>query len=647
MYDTTHPNPIGPARPQRRRGKGKMMLPVSRTLPMTDVLPNHATHDSCPSARTIILNAPVRDIAEFRQLALLARRLTPHGRVELNISTLAQKAVHTIPPGGSPWHEYASCNPTPACFFPDEALAPFIPASFVAANRAMLLAKAEVLRELDLGAAFWSYEPNHLPEAFFERYPDLRGPRGDHPRRSRHEAFAPCVDQPQVLAMTRRMVGELVRHVPELGTYFFKTNDAGPALCWSHGLYSGANGPESCHHQAMGKRVGGLVQSIQQGARDAGGAMTVHFTGHFSSGELHSITDHLPPDSYIREGGKGSISLSSGIDSCYPVRGIFDLLGALLALSSPKSRATPTMFLDLRAHYDRAHEQMGTCEKMLEVVSAALSEPPTGTLGAYELARRLCDGWVGLERGEALFEAMAALHEALKYKRAALPRVSAIYGGVSLRYITRPLMLMPQRLSAAEEAYFLPHLFNVSLEQARLDYLDVHGARLQPEWMSMDSDDPRVWAISTARDRFDGVAARLDALGDDPDVGYWRQMAASLRLYGCILQSCGNFHAMQIIRDRSGKKLRAHGPLRPTRTGEGESDFALVNDILRDELDNTARTIGLLKRAGLEIISHATDPADEDTFLLGPNILDQLERKRALMRAHWLDAHDCFVSPNR
>jgi hypothetical protein len=90
--------------------------------------------------------------------------LKRHGRVEVNISTLADKSRHEIPAGGSPWHEYAACNPTPAKFFPDDMLAPFLPGEAIEKNRQLLLAKAAILRELDLGAAFCSYEPNFLPE---------------------------------------------------------------------------------------------------------------------------------------------------------------------------------------------------------------------------------------------------------------------------------------------------------------------------------------------------------------------------------------------------------------------------------------------------------------------------------------------------
>ncbi len=598
--------------------------------------------------RTIVVNTPIRDLSVYRALATMVARLKKHGRVEMNISALAEKSRHEMPEGGSPWHEYASLNPTPAKFFPDAMLAPFLPESFVARNRKLLLDKAEILREMGLGAAFWSYEPNFLPEAFFAAHPTLRGPRTDHPRRSLAEEFAPCVDAPETREMTSRMVQQLASEVPELGTYFFKTNDAGPGLCWSDWQYSGANGPRDCRHRSMGQRVRGLVESIQQGARRAGREISVHMTGNFSQDEIQSIRAHLPDDAHLREAGGGSINISSCADLCYPARGILDVVGTLWSLQAIKGRHVRTVFLDLRTFYDRAYERLDTSEKLIETVDDFLADPKFGTVAVYEKARAMCAKWVGDERADELFEVMVELHEAIKYKRAALPRMNTIYGAVSLRYINRPLVVLPDRLSGDEEAYFLPHVFNVSSERARLDYIDIHGTRLNPEWVSLDAEDPRVWAADTLRSRLIGIAKRFEKFGDAPEAATWVQMAGAIRLYANMLRSCANFFAMQIIRDRHAARFSG-GPVDvPLRASlQGHPDLAIANEIMRDELDNAIETISLLKQHGLDILSHAELPADEDTFLLGPDIVQQIERKCEVMRAHWLDAERYLATPNK
>lgn len=599
---------------------------------------------------TFVVNTPIRDLGEYRVLAKLAAALKRHGRVEMNISALAEKARHEVPAGGSPWHEYAACNPTPARFFPDEMLAPFVPESFVKKNRELLLAKADILREHGLGAAFWSYEPNFLPEAFFEAHPTLRGPRTDHPRRSRQEEFAPCIDMPETREMTSRMVADLVRHVPELGTYFFKTNDAGPGLCWSDWQYTGPNGPSTCRHRPMGQRVHDLLESIIRGGRDGGANLTVHMTGNFSRSEVAAIRSNLPTNAFIREGGgTDSLSVGSCADALYPVRGVLNVIGVLQSLQRLKGRSKPTtVFVDLRTFYDRGYERLDTSQKIIEIIDEFLEAPAFGHIAVLERARAICRRWVGAAHADALFDAMVELNEALKYKNAALPRVSSIYGGVSLRYITRPLVVLPERLSSDDEAYFLPHVFNVSHERARLDYIDVHGTRQTPEWMTSDSQDPRIWAIDTLRSRLNAVASQLEKLTDASDGAYWHKMATAIRIYGNVLRSCGNFFAVQIIRDRNAARFAGekHVPTAQA-TSAGHPDLTLLNEIMRDELDNAGETVSLLKRHGLDVICHATLPEDEDTFLLGPDVVGHIERKRQIMREHWLDAQDYFVTPNR
>jgi hypothetical protein len=237
----------------------------------------------------------------------------------------------------------------------------------------------------------------------------------------------------------------------------------------------------------------------------------------------------------------------------------------------------------------------------------------------------------------------------MKYKKAALPRVSAIYGGVSLRYITRPLVVLPERLTAEEEAYFLPHVFNVHHERARSDYIDVHGARHCPEWMSTDSVDPRVWAIENFRQRLNSVAASLENIAAKvPDGHYWAKMGTAIRLYGNILRSNGNFFAVQIIRDRNAARFAAGAVTAPARASvSGHPDLAMLNEIMRDELDNASEMTTLLRRHGLDVISHAKRSEDEDTFLLGPDVVQQIEKKQSIMRAHWIDAEDYFATPNK
>ncbi len=588
---------------------------------------------------TIIVTTPTRDLEAFGAVAALAARLKRHGRVEVNVAAVAQAESCEAQAGGSPWHAYATYNPALEKIVPHEAIAPHLPADAVAANRALLLDKAAILRRHGLGAAFWNYLPNFLPESFFEAHPHLRGPRTDHPRRSTREAFAPCVDQPQMLAMIRAMTAELVRLVPELGTFYFKTNDAGPGLCWSHWQYAGSNGPASCRGRSMGRRVRELIDAVRGGAADAGGALRVHLSGNFSAGELDDIAAQLPDGCTVRGRGESPVTVGTLADRCYPVRGVFDPLGVLESLQGLRGRSSPTLFVDLRCAYDRAMERLDTAEAIIDLVDGFLAAPAWGTLAMLQRLHECCVRWAGDHDAARLMEAFVSLREAVKFKQAALPGLSAIYGGVSMRFVTRPLVFDPLQLTPRDEAYFLPHVFNVSVERARLDWLDQHGSRIRPAaLLGTEAGDPRLWTADNAAARFVQTARAFESLGDP-----WRRQTIGLRLYAAIVRSCAHFFAAQVIRDRHGHGADAS----PVDPWAGHPDGAVFAELLRDELDNAAEFERLLRDGGMDAITHAHGPVVEDTFVLGADLPEQVRTKQRLMRRHWRDVEAALAPPNR
>jgi hypothetical protein len=66
---------------------------------------------------------------------------------------------------------------------------------------------------------------------------------------------------------------------------------------------------------------------------------------------------------------------------------------------------------------------------------------------------------------------------------------------------------------------------------------------------------------------------------------------------------------------------------------------------MRDELDNTQDMIDILENGGMELICDAKPPFPEDTFILGPELIDQLKKKRKIMLAHWTDIEGYLTTP--
>jgi len=131
-----------------------------------------------------------------------------------------------------------------------------------------------------------------------------------------------------------------------------------------------------------------------------------------------------------------------------------------------------------------------------------------------------------------------------------------------------------------------------------------------------------------------------------PERTFIQHMVKALKIHCSIFRSLGNFAEAQSIRDRNAEKL-AMSPHRPNKipTWGGDPDFQPFISVMRDELDNTLELIDILDDGGMDFIAHANDPKYEDTFLLGPDLIDQLRLKRKIMLKHWTDIEGYLATP--
>jgi hypothetical protein len=116
-------------------------------------------------------------------------------------------------------------------------------------------------------------------------------------------------------------------------------------------------------------------------------------------------------------------------------------------------------------------------------------------------------------------------------------------------------------------------------------------------------------------------------------------------LWASAVRSTDNFYGAQLIRDRHKEALAAPPRILVARIGISDPDLLLWNEIQRDELDNTNELLELLANGGLDLIARARNSKDEETFLYGPNLLDDMRKKVAIMREHWLDGQRYLTPP--
>jgi hypothetical protein len=601
------------------------------------------TLDQKDQKQTFIINNCISDLNEFKKLVNAASPLKKFGTVQINIATLADKSFYEIPEGGNPWNEYASNNATLYKFFPDPKIAPFVPAEFVSKNRQLLMDKAKILRENGMEAAFFANEPGFLPSAFFEMYPQFRGPRVDHPRRSNLACFSPCLSVKEMQEIYTGMTTELLKNAPEVKSFYFKTNDAGSGNCWSDWLYTGPNGPDCCKDETTGDRIQKLMNAMKTGADKAGSKMDIYLSfpqgsSNFSDAERNDIQKKLPDNCYFKSTPVHEIkSIGTSFSSMYPVTGICDVLSLINDLNRIDIQKQQTIFISFNAYYNRGNEGFEVEELLLNMLEDHLLNNTVKNATPSERLHGYCVSWAGKEGADNLYDALLMLNDAFKFRSSNLGNISGINWNVAGRMINRPLVAIPQRLSKEEESYFLPYIFNVSSDEARMDYIDIQGGR----WTT--SPD----SIKSYLKKIKQICAKLESIKPSArNRDFIQNLPVALKMHASMVRSCGNFAEAQRIRDNNKEKLNSaiHRPDKEA-SWTGDIDLLKFNAVMRDELDNTWELTDVLEQGGINLLCLAKDNAHEDCFLLSPEIIAQLKNKQKIMLAHWRDIEGYMTTP--
>src|SRR5690606_21026104 len=86
---------------------------------------------------------------------------------------------------------------------------------------------AERAKQFGLKIYLYLNEPRAMPEAFFRKYPDIRGT-------AYQDVYAMCTSTPQVREWLKQSISHVFREVPELGGVFTITMSENHTNCFSH-----------------------------------------------------------------------------------------------------------------------------------------------------------------------------------------------------------------------------------------------------------------------------------------------------------------------------------------------------------------------------------------------------------------------------
>ncbi len=586
---------------------------------------------------------------DFRRLVELA---VEFGGTHILVGNLPYRPGSWVLPD----HEdpYAAwCNTTTSLlrFCPPPEIQPWVSADHAAWCQEFLQGQLEIMRPYGLKGVCNAVEPLWLPEGVYRAHPHWRGAQCELGRIASRPYFAPSIDEPEVLDLYRRAMKEFSALFPEVDAFQFLTNDSGGGVAWTPCIYPGMNGPVEHRLKDGGRRLADWLKALQQGAREAGAEVRFNM---FSSGfppELRaSVQEKLPSGLFLS--GKNSVGESWGGPSAnyggglwnahYPVIGLGDPIAFLKGLqdiyNNPEDRSDRAVIALGPHDLDAARALMQSWSRHpgpgLRECTEAVLDAATAFCGSAARAEEIVQVWQSIER---------AIHASLQVRQKGFGLVFN-YCTVSMRWLLRPLVPDPVRLTREETAHYRDFVFAPGDKKDDPDLGIVLGKSCfngeSVTWMARWCMQEVAGTLQSAQTALNALAEKLDGEGAERV----RLLAARAGALACLAVNARNSVMYKYALDT------AHHP----QFGPNQMDYddniiydqraLTLRKIAREELDNTVALIRLVETADGPLLDHANAPEEESVFLLGPDPVAALRRKMNVMLDHWQDYEGLYPS---
>ena len=292
--------------------------------------------------------------------------------------------------------------------------------------------------------------------------------------------------------------------------------------------------------------------------------------------------------------------------------------------------------------YSRDYTDLESTRLELTLFNAARELGEIDHRQALDLLHDTLAQLYGREAAPHLTEGYRCLHEVFRIQNlgGGLGRLALFYGSVSTRWLTRPLVAFQEKLAEEETAYYMPHIFNPRGIEGRRDLLDVHGTLPTGAVGRAPEAGMRNAWFGGLLDGLNSAAAAFERSG----IVRGETPARAARLLSCIWRSCRNTIDFGLLPARAAEK-----PFAPAVEGMpvGDPDRQRMYEVIRDEIDTIRRFVITWDDEDPErIVTVAAKKEDEDTFTLGPDLREQLNRKILIMISKWEDIERLYAPPH-
>jgi len=504
----------------------------------------------------------------------------------------------------------------------------------------------EVMKPYGLKGSTYAVEPMWLPEGVYRAHPNWRGVQCELGRIARRPYWAPNIDDPEVLDLYRRAMCEFSTMFPAVDHYRFMSNDSGGGIAWTPNVYPGINGPTASRDRDGGDRIVDWLKALQDGAAEAGVELKLLLHSSGFPAELTACAQaKCPPGIFVnyRNGhdetcNGHSTGLSAGLWSTpYPAIGLGSVPGFIAGLQGLYNEPASPGGLCAVGVADDDHD---LARLALETF---LDDPGQGSPAAAAAALRCAEKICGTAKhAEALVGAWNAVgsagHALSQVRQKGFCQVLA-YCGVSMRWLTRPLVPEPGRLTDEELRYVKPFLFSADPERDLQSFNYVLGKGVfrgeSVTWMAR-------WCLQEAYDTLRGAERGVRAIAEDPGTPEEARRrlglyAARIGVYACLVANAKHTIMYQYQLDTAHHDQYAPNPMDYDDNIIYDQRGVTFRKIARAELDNMYELIARIENAEGKVIEHALTSEEESVFMLDTDIAGALRHKCEVMLDHWQD----------
>jgi hypothetical protein len=547
----------------------------------------------------------------------------------------------------------AWCNHSPALLrvCPPPSLHEWVSPEHAQKCRDIIRFQLDVMKPYGLKGISYAVEPMWLPEGVYRVHPSWRGVQCELGRIAARPYFAPNIDEEEVLDLYRSAMREYSTLFPEVDHYRFMSNDSGGGIAWTPNVYPGINGPAARRGRDCGERIAGWLSALKKGAAEAGVDMklNIHSAG-FPPELTASAAAKCEPGTFVRErnshgevwGGPGA-GIGGGLWSIhYPIVGAGSIPGMISGLQNVyNSPEDPKGLAGINLHEDDVDLARLALESYLE-------DPGQGSVALASAVRRAAERFCGsAKNAEAVVGAWAAVDRAGQsigqIRQKGFGQVLA-FCVVSMRWLTRPLVPQPEKLTADELKYARPFLFSTDPDRDLKSFSYVLGKGVfrgeSVSWMAR-------WCLQETYDTLKGAQKTLQAVATDPETPEAARprlalQAARIGAYACLAGTAKYCIRYQYAVDTMGQPQYGPNAMDYDDNIIYDQRALALRKLARAEVDNMTDLIAILESTPGLVIEHARLPEEESVFMLDQDLVGALRHKVTVMLNHWQDYERLF-----